>query len=350
MFWTQFTERSLPLFIVIVIKRSFRSQTINYLNIQLLRTSLVIKESLSRIEMIKKFKEFSSPLIGEGISIYTDGSKTEDSSVGAAVYFPELGLALKHKLPAVASIFSAEAWAIYQALILLESLQSEKAAIFSDSKNVLDALSSSYRKNNSNYLIPLCRNKFHQLIRLGYSINLAWIPSHAGIPGNERVDQMAKQAALNGRKPKFKIPYTDYCVFSIRDLREKSLAILKENFLTKGKLYHSLYHKDIFPNKPWYHQLSIPREQIVLISRIRSNHYNLNSSFYRKNIIHSAACDCGDPNQDINHIIFHCPQTRQYTRHLIFYLKRLYPLAPINIFPLLCSPSYKLCRLLISFF
>jgi len=61
----------------------------------------------------KKFKEFSSPLIGEGISIYTDGSKTEDSPVGAAVYSPELGLALKHKLSADASIFSAEAWAVY---------------------------------------------------------------------------------------------------------------------------------------------------------------------------------------------------------------------------------------------
>jgi len=153
-----------------------------------------------------------------------------------------------------------------------------------------------------------------------------------------------------GRKPKFKIPYTDYCISSNRVLREKSFAMLKESFLIKGKQYYSIYLGNSFPNKPWFHQLSIPREQITLISRIRSNHYNLNASLHRKNILNSSACDCGDPYQDINHIIFYCSQTRQYNRHLIYYLKRLNPLAPINILPLFRLLPYKLCRLLTSFF
>jgi len=275
-----------------------------------------------------------------------------DLPVGAATYSPDLGLALKHKLPADSSIFSAEAWAIYQALILVESSQSNKATIFSDCRSVLDALTSHQQKckSNINYLIPLCRSKFQTLINSRYSIKLAWIPSHIGISGNERADQMAKQAASNGRKPKFKIPYTDYCVFPTRDLREKSFSLLKEDFLTKGKLYYSLYYKDPFPTKTWFYHLSIPRDQVVLISRIRSNHYNLNSSLYRKNIVRTAACECGDPDQDVNHIIFYCPLTRPHVRHLIHYLKRLNPIAPINIFPFLSSPSYKLCRLISSFF
>jgi len=307
---------------------------------------------LTTTELLKKFREFSSPLIGEGISIYTDDSKTENSPVrGATIYSPELGLALKHRLPADTSIFSAEAWAIYQAFILLESSQYEKATIFSDCRSILNALSSSQKnKSNGNYLIPLCRSKFHALTKSGFSIDLVWIPSHIGIPGNEKADQLAKQAAIHGRKPKFKIPYTDYCVFSARNLREKSQSLLKENFLTKGTLYHSLYDKDAFPSKTWFHNLSIPRDQIVLISRIKSNHYNLNSSLQRKNIVRSAACECGDPYQDINHIIFCCPLTRPYAQHLIYYLKRSNPLAPINIFPFLDSSTFKLCRLMSSFF
>jgi len=164
--------------------------------------------------VLKKFKDFSSPLVGEGISIYTDGSKSDDSPVGAAIYSPELGIALKHRLPSDTSIFSAEAWAIYQALILVESSQYKKAVIFSDSRSVLEALSSSHKNSNANYLIPLCYSKYHSLSRMNYIIDLAWIPSHVGIPGNERVDLFAKQAETSGRKPKFKVSYTDYCASS----------------------------------------------------------------------------------------------------------------------------------------
>jgi len=141
----------------------------------------------------------------------------------------------------------------------------------------------------------------------------------------------------------------DYYAFSSRDLREKTSAFLKDCFLTKGKQYYFYYCKENPPPYPWFSQLPTPREQIVLITRLRSNHYNLNSSLYRKNIICSAACDCDDPHQDINHIIFYCPLTRPNTSHLIPYLRRLSPYGPINIFPLLYSPSLKLCRLLTFF-
>jgi len=162
--------------------------------------------NISTAELRCRFKEFSSSLINDGISVYTDGSKKDtDSAVGAAVYSPELGLAIKHKLPSDTTIFSAEAWGIYQALILIDSSSSSSAVIFSDSKSVLDALSSLSLKSGSNYLIPLIRDKFHSMTADGTSIHFAWIPSHKGIPGNERVDSLAKQAASNGRKPKFKI-------------------------------------------------------------------------------------------------------------------------------------------------
>ncbi|KYQ53640.1 hypothetical protein ALC60_02584 [Trachymyrmex zeteki] len=58
--------------------------------------------------------------------------------------------------------------------------------------------------------------------------------------------------------------------------------------------------------KPWYYRTKISREIIVMINRLRSDHYNLNSSLHRKNLIEDPSCSCGYPQQDILHMIFDC--------------------------------------------
>jgi len=64
----------------------------------------------SLVKIRSKFRNFSLPLINNGISVYADGSRKDDkSAISAAIFSPELGLAIKHKLPSDASIFSAEA-------------------------------------------------------------------------------------------------------------------------------------------------------------------------------------------------------------------------------------------------
>jgi len=155
----------------------------------------------SVVEVGQRFEEFALPITNQAISLYTDGSKEDhESPVGAAVFSRDLGIVLKHKLPAGASIFSAEVWAIYQSLIMVESANKHKAVIFSDSKSVLDAVTSSTGKKCSNYLIPLIKLKYHSLSAEGFSIQLVWIPSHVGIVGNEEADAAAKRAARNGHK------------------------------------------------------------------------------------------------------------------------------------------------------
>jgi len=307
--------------------------------------------NISISEIRQRFQDFASPLIGNGIAIYTDGSKKDDDSpVGSAVFSPELHLAIKHRLPSDASIFSAEAWAILQALILLESSPCREAAVFSDSRSVLDALSSFSIDPCSNYLISMIRSKFHEMTSAGYSIALAWVPSHWGIWGNERADLLAKQAASQGHKPRFKTPATDLLLHSQRSLKDKFLASLESDFRTKGASYYTYFFKSPLPAKPWFFHLSLPRSHIVTINRLRSNHYNLNFSLFRKNINGSPYCQCGDPRQDVNHVIFRCPLTRHKSHKLLSYLHRLDPNNSCNLFPFIDSPSPKFCRLLVSFF
>jgi len=64
----------------------------------------------SVVKVRQKFEEFASSITDQAILLYTDGSKEDyDSPVGAAVFSHDLRIALKHRLPANTSIFSAEA-------------------------------------------------------------------------------------------------------------------------------------------------------------------------------------------------------------------------------------------------
>ncbi|XP_071638449.1 uncharacterized protein [Temnothorax longispinosus] len=125
------------------------------------------------------FLERTQDLKKNAISFYTDGSKDDSGYVGAGVYSPDLDFQLQHKLPIETTIFSAEAWAILQALLVIGQLD---LVIFSDSKSVLDNICSN-ATNQQNYIIPRIKEKMYQISCRNINLQLAWIPSHRGITG-----------------------------------------------------------------------------------------------------------------------------------------------------------------------
>ena len=128
--------------------------------------------------------------------IYTDGSTQGGDSAAAAVC---PGLNLSTRLPEGASIFSAKAKAIILALNYIEFSFHPRYVIFSDSFLVLTAI------RNLNWTNPLIcilqiLLKYHSLREAGKKIILFWIPSHVGIPGNEKADIAAKKADIAAKK------------------------------------------------------------------------------------------------------------------------------------------------------
>jgi len=144
------------------------------------------------------------------------------------------------------------------------------AAIFSNSRSALNALTSLSFKSCANYLILLIRDKFHSMSDRGFSIRFAWISSHVSqaLQSNERMDSLAKQASSNGRKPRFKTPYTDFYSDSMRSMKTKNLALLTSDFLTKGIHYHSCFFQSPSPIKPLFSRLSLLKEQVVAVGKL----------------------------------------------------------------------------------
>lgn len=93
-----------------------------------------------------------------------------------------------------ASIFSLEAMAIIQALDTVKSDKSPKIYVFSDSENVLEALSSLSNWNQKFFLIWEIKTRIFNLSKIGKSVTLLWIPAHVGIRHNEIADWTAKAA------------------------------------------------------------------------------------------------------------------------------------------------------------
>ena len=119
---------------------------------------------------------------------YTDGSKME-SRTGAGIHSASLSRGFR--LPNDYSVFDAELFAIFAAIEHI--LQEEKSAIlFSDSRSSLEAI------KNCSHKHPLVLKICKLILTSPISIYLAWIPSHIGIPGNERADDWAKRS-LNYR-------------------------------------------------------------------------------------------------------------------------------------------------------
>ena len=90
-------------------------------------------------------------------------------------------------LPMEASIFTAELHAILEAL--RQPDLPEVVTIFSDSKAVLMALRNPFNRH------PELRRIFQRLAllrRTGTTVGFCWSPSHVGIPGNERADDLAR--------------------------------------------------------------------------------------------------------------------------------------------------------------
>lgn len=101
--------------------------------------------------------------------------------------------------------------------------------------------------------------------------------------------------------------------------------------------------------KPWFAKFKMARSFITSIVRLRSDHYNLNASLYRKNLVDDPSCSCGSPNQDFNHVLFDCPHTTckgSVLRKTVFEITQS---NTRDITEALRRPTNKLCRVFMAF-
>ena len=130
------------------------------------------------------------------VSAFTDGSRSDTSqSAACGVYIPRIQFKRSWKLNKLTSSYTAELMGIRQALHILYDHNQEEITIYSDSQAAIQAISD--YKFDSNPAIPEIIETIMNHHAAGTKINLAWIPSHCGIHGNEEADRLAAEGCTS---------------------------------------------------------------------------------------------------------------------------------------------------------
>ena len=90
----------------------------------------------------------------------------------------------------------------------------------------------------------------------------------------------------------------------------------------------------------------LKRDIIVFINRIRSGHYNLNSSLAHVHFIDFSRCECGNDFQDLNNVIWQYPQFKEERRLLIKNMMKNKQIPPFDVNSYLIEPNKKIMSII----
>lgn len=223
--------------------------------------------------------------------IYTDGSKM-DQGVGSA--FVAENKTHSWRLDYRASIYTAELYAIWQAMLYSNMNKRRTFVICSDSLSAISAIENTFSKDPMIQQI-LCL--YLHLYNMGKQIIFVWIPSHIGISGNEAADSAARNAAKKDIDHGTIIRPDDLSVW-IKNKALDSWQTDWNNTDSKLKFVKPMISKWVLPRQ-------ISRREQVIITRLRIGHTKLTSCYLLLRE-QQPMCDQCTELLTVKHIILNC--------------------------------------------
>lgn len=257
-----------------------------------LQLSRFRKQDTTTTQYQQLFRELIQSL-PHHIAIYTDGSKTENST-GSAFITPNS--THKKKLHHLCNIYSAELNSIASALhFSMTNLQTNNIVIISDSISAIQGLNKMYSHHP---IIQRIHEYLTMLNQISKTVHFIWAPGHVGIVGNEMADQAAKAAlSLPGRGTAILTPQE--LARPLKEVIDKRWQAMWEES-PASKLKH--IKKEV---KPWVSSNRSKRREEVAIARLRLGHTRM-THVYLFNREAPPICPKCDNCLTVRHIFEEC--------------------------------------------
>ena len=282
-----------------------------------------------------KFRDYINTRWNGYHTIFTDGSVSDDKSVGIGVYIPVINLKFSARLPYHMSICTAETLAIIKALKVIMENEWEKVIICADSRSALERISNINLSYKLDHHTIYCKQILAQLQSQGRTIEFIWIPSHTNIDGNEKADTLAVEGANLEIISPLKCNFTEFIPQIKVNIRQKWQTKWREICNIKGKFYKA--HTNELPTKKWFTKSHHSRRAIVTMNRLRSGHSSVKDHLYRIGMADSPLCACGQ-TQTALHVLFECTNYLDACNELYIALSKKIP-SPLNLISVLQNPT-----------
>ena len=242
--------------------------------------------------------------------IYTDGSKIEESEVGAAyvVYLEGSEVASKEfKLYDDCSVFQAEVVAIREAVRFFEESGHATCSVISDSLSALQELSN---RSSKKKMINEIQLAYTALVNKGRLLRFYWIKAHAGHAGNERADELAKRGTRVGSMVNV-LPPKSWAVRCLKLKKFREWCVNSKTWIGGGSADSSQRTITKFFSSPV--EVVALRRRITWTSELTwllSGHGPMGQYLVRFRKSTSSKCWCNHPYQTTIHILFSCEEPK----------------------------------------
>jgi ribonuclease HI len=232
------------------------------------------------------------------LQIFTDASKAEEK-VGGAFYIPSFSIEKSFRYSDHISVYRGEQLAILKALLWVMEVQPLRVIIFSDSLSALTALDQ-VDSNLSSLDMEILVN-LREILSLGIDIRFAWVPSHIGLSGNEKVDKLAKAALKEDITVQVDLSLSE--ARSIIKFHLKDMWQDKWDLSDKGRFYYNIQPK---VNYATAQSLNVNRKNWVDLMRLKFGHSLLNGHANRIGITESPLCEFCSEDETVSHYFLEC--------------------------------------------